>query len=809
MKKIQIAALLLLSGSSQAQELKLHEATRLKAAPVAMSVPAAPTDLRMRSQASPYIEIYTPKVYNNFALRVRLEQIKDRIATLQGIDATKLAQQLGTIQGASVQRFNAAVQANALPTPGVVNKATTTTAAGTSTSTSTTDLQQTTGSTTGSAPTNTSNTVAKEGTTLTVTTPTSQGAGTDVTMTTGSFTPTLPTLPSAGSFTAPAQVSQGALNALAEQVQLEMELATVQTLLEAPLNSEYSPNGNGRMQVTFGVPISIPAMTNYETRGEAAEVIVAVCPAQGDTPKEVPEAARPILVNLIPREKTYNTAAITNKSFGLGLGAIAGVFSVAGNFSWTRDTYYIVRAQDTVALTGYQSSKVDGQCEGGAQPLRFGWLFKPVLGQEVVLAGQREALVQLSIPRPDRGATMRMFIETRWRKFERKTGTVGRVIEDSQRSENFYVPALFDTLNVLDVAYRDARQNNSSVSIAGHFLRGTKVRLGTTEVAGVENTGRSLEFIASNSALASANIIVVSPDGEFVNLDRSLYPPLTAAEDTDPRKNRVLGSFEYDELALNDCRTSADPVCAVGKDVFATLNFNQIRGARIKMKGGTECSIVSNDPERPWGDVKIRLKSSTIAEVTLPIKQCLSIKPIAGEYPLIARIGDSLFGFPGDRLEIKGNEVVFDAPRTVVENNRIIELSRFLLGEQYRNTYRFDAVSHFRVDSIDLNTSAADKSTYLVLGNNLFKDKTKIVPTPIANSVVEHEGGVALEFALPKATADAVKKIFFQNAVKEANDKSVFVFDLPKPDPKPQAAKKEPEDPRAFKMTLTGTLPKP
>ncbi|WP_157522875.1 hypothetical protein [Mitsuaria sp. 7] len=799
--------LLLLSGSIQAQELKLHEVTRLRSASVAASVPVEPTDLSVRSQASPYIEIYTPKVYNNFALRVRLEQIKDRIATLQGIDASKLTQQLGTIQGASVQRVNAAIQANALPTAGVVNKATTTTPAGTSTTLNTTELTQNTASPAGATTPGAASTVAKESTSLQLMTPMSQGSGTDVTTTTTSFTPSIPTLPSAGTFAAPTQVSQGALNALAEQVQLEMELATVQTLLESPLNSEYSPNGNGRMQVTIGVPISVPAMANYETRGEAVEVLVAVCAAQLGSPQAVPEAAKPLLVNLIPREKTYNIAAITNKSFGVGLGAIAGVFSVAGNFSWTRDTYYIVRAQDTVALLGHQSSPYDGVCEGGARPLRFGWLFKPVLGQEVVSAGLREALVQLSIPRPDRGATMRMFIETRWRKFEKKTGTVGRVIEESRRSENFNVPALFDTLNVLDIAYRDARQNNSSISIAGHFLRGTKVRLGNTEVIGVENTGRSLEFIASNAALATANIIVVSPDGEYVNLDRSLYPPLTAAESSDPRANIVLGSFANDHLALNDCLSSKDPVCSVGKAVFATLDPKEVRNARIKMKGGNECAIVANDPERPWGGASVRLKSSSIAEVTLPIKQCLSIKPIAGEYPLIARIGDSLFGFPGDRLEIRGKEVVFDAPRSVVENSRIVELSRFLLGEQYRNTYRLDAASHFRVDSIALNSVLNDRLTFLVLGNNLEAATTRIVPTPLQKSVVVYEGGVALEFALSKKTAESVKKVFFQNGDKGANDKSVFVFDLPQAEVKKQA-KTEPEDPRAFKMTLTGTLPK-
>ncbi len=400
---------------------------------------------------------------------------------------------------------------------------------------------------------------------------------------------------------------------------------------------------------------------------------------------------------------------------------------------------------------------------------------------------------------------MRMFVETRWRKFDKKSGTVGRVIEDSYRYANFYVPARYDTLNVLNIEYRDARQNNSSVTISGHFLQGTRVRLGATEVPSVENTGRSLEFIASNSALATANIIVVSPDGESVNLDSSIYPPLTAAEKGDPRQNVVIGNFQYDDLALKDCSTSSDAVCAVGKKVFATLTPDEARTATIKLKGNAECSIVSNDPERPWEGAKVRLKSSTIAEVTLPIKQCLSIKP--GDYPLIARIGDSVFGFPGNRLQVTAKEVTFDAPRSVVEGSTVVELSRFLLGEQYRNTYRLNAASHFRVDSVALNSVLPDKRTYLVLGNNLELKTTKIVPTPVASSIVTYEGGVALEFALTKATAESVKKVFFQNSAPGANDKSVFVFDLPQPEEKKEA-KKEAEDPRSFKMTLTGSLPK-
>ncbi len=303
-----------------------------------------PDDLRVRSQASPYIEIYTPKVYNNFALRLRLDQIKARIATLQGVSQEKLTSQLNTLQGVSTQRFAAGLQVNALPTPQVVNKGTTNTAAGTSVATTTSDVtQNNTTNQGGTGTTVQTGTVAKDVSTVVNTTPTTPGSSTESTTTTSSFTPTIPALPTGTALTAPTQVSQGTLNALAEQVQLEMELATVQTLLESPLNAEYSPDGNGRTQVTFGVPITIPAMANWETKGEAAEVLVAVCPAQGSAPAPVPESARPILVNLIPREKTYNTAAITSKSFGFGLGAIAGVFSVAGNFSWTRDTYYIYR----------------------------------------------------------------------------------------------------------------------------------------------------------------------------------------------------------------------------------------------------------------------------------------------------------------------------------------------------------------------------------------------------------------------------------------------------------------------------------
>ena len=102
-----------------------------------------------------------------------------------------------------------------------------------------------------------------------------------------------------------------------------------------------------KRHTTVGFPITITTPDGEDYENAVAEVEVTVANERG----ALDPAAPPSLTTILPREKTYNVASITDKSFGIGAGGvIAGILSVGGSFFWGHRTYYLVKQQDTVAL---------------------------------------------------------------------------------------------------------------------------------------------------------------------------------------------------------------------------------------------------------------------------------------------------------------------------------------------------------------------------------------------------------------------------------------------------------------------------
>lgn len=277
--------------------------------------------------------------------------------------------------------------------------------------------------------------------------------------------------------------------------------------------------------------------------------------------------------------------------------------------------------------------------------------------------------------------------------------------------------------------------------------------------------------------------------------------PLEAARAGDPRKNRVLGDGTKFRIPL--CSTTTDHTCVKDGVVYTDLTMENIVDAEFPF-GTAKCRITANDFEQPYGGVETEPISTTLVAITLPIQQCLSIKP--GDFPLVAKIGDSTFGFPGNKLEISGDKVKFSAPRAVVDANSSVELSRFLLGRQYRNTYSLPKASNFQVDSVSISATSDKEIRYLVQGKNLGQKDIVFPDSSIISKVKVYTGGVAMEFSVSSKTAGSVKKVVFQ--ATEGADKSVFVFDLPQVPSKPQAEKTDEPDGKQFKIFLSGTIPK-
>src|SRR5262249_28716814 len=132
----------------------------------------------------------------------------------------------------------------------------------------------------------------------------------------------------------------------------------------------------------------------------------------------------PAVTALLPQEKTYNVAALTDHMNSIGAGVVVGSVGLGASGSWGHKSLYLVQDQDTIAMLQPQGKD--------PKSASFIWEFRPVLGQRYVRDGMKQTFAQLALPTLDSldcfGSVQ---IHTYWRQFDRKTGLVGGVIAKS------------------------------------------------------------------------------------------------------------------------------------------------------------------------------------------------------------------------------------------------------------------------------------------------------------------------------------------------------------------------------------------
>jgi hypothetical protein len=519
------------------------------------------------------ITVEDPKVYDNRTLQLQLMSLSSRLAQLSGIDQNSLITRIGALQGASSSQIAGSFQVTGMGLPGVQTTSTT----------GTPSIATTIGSGIApSAPTTYSNSIV-----------TTQPSNTVQTVNTaGAVNPNIPSLESGTGMAAPTAFNVSSLDALNEQMQLSYQIMSLQLLLQGSLGDDYSYSGLGKRHVTFGFPISIASKEKY--RGDVAEVEVSVCnPAMrlDDTP--------PTLQNILPEEKTYNVASLTNHSASLGIGAvIGGVVNVGGNFLWSHQTYYLVRDQDTVALHRTRGDTRSETCPianiplpvpadahtqsitsgptpaagGGSQsttptpPITFAWQFRPVLGRKAVSEGLRPTFAQVSLAPSIAGESasrdfraVLITTQTCWRKYDSSRGIVGERIRGScSQLTPRYIPFLFNTTRILDVTTRDNGDGTLSVRIYGSFPYGTQVASGETYIQNVDQVtdqdSSYLRFSASAQAIAAHDLRIVGPDGTQqiveVDDDHQCFPGIENGSASVVNYSDTLSKISVD---LNGC----------------------------------------------------------------------------------------------------------------------------------------------------------------------------------------------------------------------------------------------------------------
>ena len=330
---------------------------------ILLAVPAcaqfAKKDIETRDHNANGIRVDVPKIYDDSLLQQMLAAAQARLSSLQLIDQTGIAARLGSITGASQQITGVAVSGQGLPLAQIA--------------------------TTANGATNSTAATVNSSGTSTVTT---VGAPVQNTVTTApQVSPPGATVPAATT-SLPSSFSVSASDILNEQMQLTYEVANLRLLLEGWLSDWYLKDSKflaGKTRVTVGFPITVSADKRYK---DAVAIVEAMVQTVASKPAD---AGAPAVTALLPREKTYNVAAITDSSVSIGAGFVTQLAGISGSFLWGHKTYYLVKDQDTVA----RMVQPDQATQTG-----FLWEFRPVLGQHFVQAGLKQTFVQLAFPTP-------------------------------------------------------------------------------------------------------------------------------------------------------------------------------------------------------------------------------------------------------------------------------------------------------------------------------------------------------------------------------------------------------------------------
>jgi hypothetical protein len=451
--------------------------------------------IRERDEGQNGITVGEPKVYDDALLQQMLRAAEARLAALQVFDQAAILSRLGAVTGASQQSSSFGLNVQGPSVPGVT--------------TATTLPTQTTTQTTAAGATNSSITTVS-------------GLGTEnVTTTQPVFTP--PTAPAPPpTLTFPTGFSVSASDILNEQTQLAAEINGLRLLLAGSLSDHYIRNnkiGNEltKFKTTLGFPITVSPGRQYK---DAVAIVEVEVKGEENKSRSFPPEL-PAVTSIIPREKTYNVAAITDKSTSIGGGVATQIIGFSGSWVRGHKTYYLVQDQDTVALT---FRPADGEKIG------FRWQFRPVLGQHYIKSGLKQTFVQLAFPvSPTRnfGQIGKVSVRTYWRKYDRKSGVVGDLIRGSYREmfrdfdiarySLLFDPKAFNTADHLE----DLGGGQLLLRVPGRFLPGTTIRIGSTlltEGARFKHDHQGIRFIASASDLVSKKVVLLAHDGTEVPL---------------------------------------------------------------------------------------------------------------------------------------------------------------------------------------------------------------------------------------------------------------------------------------------------
>lgn len=332
------------------------------------------------------ISVGRPKIFDNRALTIMIDEWQRALRNIQLVDQAKLSAAFGLLQGSSMREVSSALSATTLPTPQTLNRTITNTGIVDDEGNPLPDTSQRTSETTRAA-----------------------------------FTPQPPALDPLPSFAGmPTNFGQHPSDLLSDQVNLTYQIFNLRMLLERSLSDRLLSESSGqtRRQAVVGFNITVDPPRTAEDAVAVVEVTLSAATSQADGLS---------LVSLMPQEKTYNATALSTKQNAFGGAAVAGMFSIGYTQRRRGQDFYLYRDADTIAYER-MTDHAEATQASSSNTIVFGWMFRPVLGRKAVSPGLRQMFAVISLPHDDMpGAKadgrLTATVKTYWKKYDRNTMT--------------------------------------------------------------------------------------------------------------------------------------------------------------------------------------------------------------------------------------------------------------------------------------------------------------------------------------------------------------------------------------------------
>lgn len=744
------------------------------------------------------IFVDNPKVYDDSSLQLMLNSARARLATLQAIDQTGLLSRIGAVTGATLSQSSLGISITGPPIPQSV---------------------VTDNAPTGSTTSNGAGVVQSSTTSLPV-----QGTVT----TNPQQVATAATAPPNGGLTMPTS-SISTLDALNEQMQLTYEIANLQLLLEGSLNDRYVKGTQLiKPRTTLGFPVTISSLRPYKDAVAVVEVQVTN-PEINFNPDD-----KPAVTALLPRERTYNVAALTDKMTSIGGGLVTQVIN--GGFSLIRGqkSYYIVQDQDTLASMQAPDSSA-------SNATAFSWQFRPVLGRSYVRAGMKQTFVQLSAPLRNGSACFgKIKVKTYWRRIDRKTGVLKEVIPESIEHPNVdKIIPVYDLTPFIDARpkYDDLGSGQIRVTVPGKFLAGTFVRVGNNYYregsAGFTADLNQIRFVASAAEVIKYKAYLVNRDGSETAIVSPINSSSSARFPTciDEPSDTTGFAFSIRDTAVTVTQGNQ---ASFRVRVTAAPNVNptvQLSATGVPTpNGGTNWTVPGPAPAAgtvvtsvftinttgtPVGNYTVQLQANAgagyaqqVVSVTLdvlaPVPKPtvtatissfddtksivkavvtnLPVGPAIDEYLIV--VNDKVFGLADAPLERDATNKTFRAvvPTSLISGPTKVQVIPLFWGEEYEPTPDFKAATvESLVDKVVILDKTADPVVFLLYGSrlsaNVITHPSGITLTQLGSNDIKELG----TFTLTKAKWADTKQI----VLERSGERPVFVT-MPTADPPPK-----------------------